>query len=287
MYALGGGFGHAVRGSALAAALQRRGIPAKVLLPKERGWLGRNLGADTELVEHCGTPSELRAKLDSVFADVEHLIVDALPLGVLGELTGLLRGRRTTLLARLFRADLLDPFRRSLQSYDRVVDLEPELDWLSVPRVQRLGPVVYQRPTVAVDAAPELDVCVLADDAELHRFGGRLVARLARHGVLARLWSHAAHPELIDLAAISPKVVVGPAGYNLTYEARSLGVHHIALPRPRRFDDQRRRARSVAELPSSPETLEQRVLSIVRDGAEPRRAGPSVSPDALAVAVVS
>jgi hypothetical protein len=70
-------------------------------------------------------------------------------------------------------------------------------------------------------------------------------------------------------------VVVGPAGFNLTYELVRTGAWHIALPVPRHYDDQRRRAEQVALLPSSPEAVERRVLALLA------HAGPRPPPCAV------
>ncbi|HBQ10735.1 MAG TPA: hypothetical protein DEF51_05945, partial [Myxococcales bacterium] len=62
-----------------------------------------------------------------------------------------------------------------------------------------------------------------------------------------------------------PSVIVGPAGFNLTYEARAAGLTHLAVPRPRRFDDQARRAEAVATRVRSPRHL----LRLLQDPPAP------------------
>lgn len=274
MYALGGGLGHTLRGAALASALTDAGTPARVLVRSDRAWLAGKLGADAIAVERTRDAGRLRASVEAALEGCEQLIVDALPCGILGELSALPRGVRTTLLARLHHPGALPAVVAALGRYDRVVDLEPELDWLPQGALP-LGPVVLPSRETD-DGAPELDVLVVADDDALARFGGRLVRRLLARGAVARLW-HGERSRL-ELGRVRPRVVVGPAGYHLTYTARALGIPHLAVPRPRRFDDQHRRARAVAELCRDPRALEARVLELLSGPPPGRRAAPCHHP---------
>lgn len=283
MYALGGGLGHTLRGSALASALTDAGTPARVLVRSDRVWLARELGADATAVERTADPTRLRASVESALRGCAHLIVDALPSGILGELSALPRGVRTTLLARLHHPRALPTVVAALGRYDRVVDLEPELEWLPQGAVP-LGPVVLPSRELD-DGAPKLDVLVIADDDALARFGRRLARRLLARGAVARLW-HGERSRL-DLGRIRPRLVVGPAGYHLTYTARALGIPHLAVPRPRRFDDQHRRARAVAELCPDPEALEARARELFSSSRPGRRASPYHHPADLARAVLA
>lgn len=66
-------------------------------------------------------------------------------------------------------------------------------------------------------------------------------------------------------------VVVGAAGYNLTYECARAGTWHVSVPRPRRLDDQHLRARAMAITSSSPRTLEDNVRALIERGVRRTR----------------
>lgn len=87
---------------------------------------------------------------------------------------------------------------------------------------------------------------------------------------------------MLSTAQLSAKVLIGPAGFNLSYEAQAMHTWHIALPRVRSHDDQARRAEAVAHVPRSPEAVERLTLQLLQqDALAPRRA-PLHSADALA-----
>jgi predicted glycosyltransferase len=64
---------------------------------------------------------------------------------------------------------------------------------------------------------------------------------------------------LLGAEALSARVVVGPAGYNLTYELSALGVWHLALPASRQYDNQELRAERVATVAHAPVAVERRI----------------------------
>ncbi|MCB9753561.1 MAG: hypothetical protein H6713_26765 [Myxococcales bacterium] len=113
------------------------------------------------------------------------------------------------------------------------------------------------------------------------------------------MWREQLEPDTTLLPAPSPapapldaglllgaRVIVGAAGYNLTYEALALGRWHVALPRPRRFDDQRRRAQALALVPRSPIELERVVVRLARSAAPRESATVVREVDELAVALL-
>ncbi len=264
MYALGGGFGHAVRAGRLARELARQGTRVRVLTAEGRG--AELSGVDHSEIEKPGSPEELRHRIDDEIErfGATRLVVDALCHGVLGELAGPALGIPRTLLLRLHTQP------GDLSTYDAIVDLEPNLQWLpkGIPAVA-CGPLA---PVPDPESDPLVDALLVAPDEQSARFfaklGRRLDARglrvtLASGGEIAHLGEEPAPAFPLVLGEVLPRVVVGGAGYNLTYEALAHGVPHIAIPRPRRFDDQLRRARAVAEVCDDPLALEARIVEIV------------------------
>ncbi|MGE3675006.1 MAG: hypothetical protein AB7K71_35385, partial [Polyangiaceae bacterium] len=64
-------------------------------------------------------------------------------------------------------------------------------------------------------------------------------------------------------------IVIGRAGYNLTYELAAAGIWHVALPAPRPIDDQARRAAQLGTSVLSPQALERRLRGLVSAGPRP------------------
>lgn len=200
----------------------------------------------------------------------------------------------STLLARLVRHAATPAVLERMAAFGEIYDLEPALSWLEPGLgAQAFGPVAR--------VAPELDehgpdVLVVASEPRLVPVLAKLARRLDHAGL--RVWvstvgalgAVGSAPEpvpTLELAKIAPRVVIGPAGYNLSYEALAAGVWHLALPLPRRWDDQRRRALAVAEVPASLEELESRALTLARLDA-PRPGRETVRPHAeLASALLS
>jgi hypothetical protein len=123
----------------------------------------------------------------------------------------------------------------------------------------------------------------------------RLARRLAQKGYRAelalsgRLGPPDAPPSPawpIPMAVGAPRVIVGAAGYNLVYEACAARAAHLAIPLPRRFDDQHRRARALCEVPPSPEALEARAIALLEGAPSTRRELIVRSHDELARHVV-
>jgi hypothetical protein len=276
IYALGGGSGHAVRGALLGAALAELGYGSRVLVPEGRGELVRSLGGEPFQCRATTSPVELRRSLEQSI--LEHaatdLVVDTFPEGLLGELDGDPPCVRMQLVLRARRDRQSPRFLRALGRYRRAYDLEPHLGWLCAPdadRVSAFGPVArrLKRETT------EHDVLLVAGEPTFEPFFERLARRLeacgyraasARPGEFASAGRHRLEP-LLGTEALSTRVVVGPAGFNLTYELAALGVWHVAIARPRRYDDQALRAGRVAVACRSPEAVERRVLQLLASRA--------------------
>jgi len=272
IYALGGGSGHAVRGALLGAALAQLGPRSRVLVPQGRAEMARSLGADPCECPATSSAVELRRHLEQAIAEhaATDLVVDTFPEGLLGELDvdppgvpaqAVLRARRDAESLRFLRA---------LSRYRRAYDVEPHLGWLRAAdgeRVCAFGPVARRLQRQHT----EHDVLLVAGESSLEPFFERLAGRLEAHGFgvasarpgVFTLAGRARPVQLLGTDALSAHVVVGPAGYNLTYELAALGVWHVAIARPRRYDDQPLRADRVAVTCRSPEAVERRVLQLL------------------------
>ena len=282
VYALGGGSGHAVRGALLAQAIERRGTTCAVWVHADRARLARSLHARAIGCARPASAGELRASLERVVGELgaRTLVVDTFVEGLCGELADAPLPVPAVALLRLRRADAPRDVARAMRRYGRAIDLEPHLAWLAAGDAEPGGPVA--RPLVHAAGAP--DVLLAAGDGELGPLFARLSRRLRGAGVAAEVAEHDG-AGLLDARALSAKVVVGAAGYNLTYELARLGTWHVAVPLRRRFDDQRARAERVARVCSSPEALERIVLALVRGGASRPRSVEVLGHDELAAIV--
>jgi len=277
VYALGGGQGHAVRGAGVAAALQRRGLEAVLWISPSGRRMAEGLATDVPtnvITSHDERlPTLARQRLNQARA----IVVDTFPEGVMEELSA----TDTTRLALLrYRRDAASiRFRRGLGACTSVLDLEPNLDWLQ--GVERLAPVARR---IIQGADDDGSVCLIdGGDTPLAELYDKLGARLHALGLAVCRRSSTGPPLTFGRA---PRVVVGPAGYNLTYELAAAGIHHLAIPRPRPFDDQGLRARAVAETFARPEALEERIVDLCLRPV-PRRAPVVRSYDDVAAWVSS
>jgi hypothetical protein len=265
VYALGSGSGHAVRGALLASALERRGVPSAAWVAAGRADLARALHPRVVACDRPATPAELRARLERLIGELgaTRLVVDTFFEGIAGELASGLPRVHAVALLRLRRdagrADL-----RALGRYARALDLEPQLGWRPAAMLaEPVGPVARR-----LERAPDgADVLLAAGDPELAPLFARLAGRLAAAGLRVEVAGRArGDSALLDAAALSARVVVGAAGYNLTYELLHLRSWHVALPRRRRFDDQQARAARYARVCDGPEALERVVMALARGG---------------------
>ncbi|MCA9654630.1 MAG: hypothetical protein KC501_32245 [Myxococcales bacterium] len=260
-----------MRGSALAAALVDQGIEARVLVPAERVGVAVALGAPHLAVERPAGAEALRETIEAHLLEHEArwLVLDTFAEGLYDELDGLRSSVGRIALLRC-RRDAHEPrLARGLARCAHAVDLEPHLSWCpAAMEVEPFGPV-----TRALGSEPaEAEVLVVGTEGPLQGFGRRLAERLAAHGCrVARVDAEGLHglgptrPAFpLSASVLRARVVVGPAGFNLSYEIRALGGWHLALPRARPYDDQARRARALAETASSPAAVERKVLQLLR-----------------------
>jgi hypothetical protein len=280
IYAPGGGSGHATRAGRLAAALVTRGATVRVLVGEGRRGAIPEPDIDVRELPRLAR-ADLAMRLQNELDDLEaeHLLVDALPDGVLGELRDQSANVKRTLLVRVHNS------LPALDGYERVIDIEPNLDWMK--DASACGPLAPSPSSLEM----AVDVLLVASDAQLVRFFGKLGRRLSARGLSVAvacgselaLWGEEPRSSgPLDLFRTHPRVLVGPAGYNLTYEALAARVMHLAVPLSRRYDDQMRRARAVCEVPTDPEGLEARVVAILEANEERLTEVTCVSYDALA-----
>ncbi|MBX3183334.1 MAG: hypothetical protein KIT72_03795 [Polyangiaceae bacterium] len=265
LYALGGGLGHAVRGACLARELALKGVRVTLLVAEHAGAAAAEL-LDPRLPEGVAElvalepqeAAELRARVVALAErhGASMLWVDTFPDGIHGELRGLELPRLALLRARRDVPTL----KAQLAGCRFALDLEPNLGWLDFPGVVPVGPVAR-----TVTPAPlEADVgWVLSEPAQRP-----LLTRLAT--AMSDVSSRLVAPGEALMNSYTYRVVVGPAGYNLSYELARAGVWHVALPAPRRFDVQVARARALGALVTSPQALERRIRALLRHGATRR-----------------
>lgn len=262
-----------MRGAGVAAALARRGTDVELLVPAMRLDLARQLAPEVPVLgmappDGPTLPTEIAERIERA----QSLVVDTFPEGVRDELSEITT-RRLALL-RLRRDAEHARFRDGLAACAAALDLEPQLGWLEAD-VDQLAPVARSIASGDDDGS----VCLLdGGDEALAQLFDKLGRRLHAVGLAVRRRS--ASGPLLSFAS-RPRVVVGPAGYNLTYELAAAGIHHLAIPRPRPYDGQGRRARAVAEVFDRPEALEGRILELCLQ-PEPRPWVETASYDAVA-----
>lgn len=298
LYAPGGGHGHEVRARALGEALAARGVDVCLVVPS-REPASEERATDERLVGRLATRrlppvrsrESLRRALRAVITteSPDAWISDTFPAGPTGELDAITLPP-ALLLARFHRDAHAPGYLTAAARYRAILDLEPHLGW-AAPGAIAVGPITR----VAAPDAPRasVDLLLVADDAPTEALLDRvetsatregLCVAFARGGRLHAPWGvEDAHPALLD--RVAPRALIGPAGFNLTYEALRLGLAHLALPRPRRFDDQHRRAAALGIDVRSPREL---VFRLEEALARPTtRNGPVVhAPEHLAAHVL-
>jgi len=272
LYAMGTGLGHLVRARAFAHG---HGLRPLVLTTHPQA--DRVLGDLPRVVlpdDHRLEGDRLRSALARVIAEhgVEHVILDVFPAGIRGELGDWTPpGGQVSLLARrLGRPPRAGPpigVAYRCEALERWQD-----DWLTaradVVQDARLvdPPALLPQPVSAwLDVLPRPIWAVVHSGSldELH-----LLVDHARDDAFARGLSPTlliVHPDAPPIPGTLPcrlqpawplfsKVdrVVGGAGFNLVRQALSVRVPHLAIPLPRRFDDQPGRARALRTTGATP-----------------------------------
>jgi hypothetical protein len=261
----------------LAAAFRRRGVAATALVRTDAA--AAKLGAPYEVCPRPESAAQLRAwvleRCTAYRADA--LVVDTFPEGLLGELDPWPGPPRLAVLRCRRDADTA-AFRAGVRASARAVDLEPHLEWCPAELgVQPLGPIT--RLGVDPVRTAGADVLIVASEPGVGGLASRLEARLrgAEVEVVCGI-----EGGMLSTAQLSAKVLIGPAGFNLSYEAQAMHTWHIALPRVRSHDDQARRAEAVAHVPRSPEAVERLTKQLLQQEVLAPRRAPLHSADALA-----
>jgi len=268
LYALGTGRGHATRMGALCLELAALGAEVRLLIGAGSLGIVRALGVDPAVVFEAGDAPERAWSLALHQFEPSDCIVDSFPEGLYQELSpGQRPASRWVALLRCRRDTLSPAFVAGLRGYAEVLDLEPGLAW--APRAARpFGSVTRRLGQGANQKAT--DVLLVATETRQRPFLEKLWAHFERAGVRTTCVPAPGvprdHAELLTRDHYSAKVVVGPAGYNLTYELAALGVWHLALPAARQYDDQELRAERVAVVAHSPLAVERRVHAWLDQG---------------------
>lgn len=260
VYGLGSGRGHATRTAALCVELKRLGAEVRLLVGAGTRGIVQLLGVDPAAVYETSDAPERTWQLALETFEPSDCVVDTFPEGLQGEVDPRQCTQARWVALLRCRRDARSPaFLASLERYSAVFDLEPELAW-APPVAVPFGSVV--RPLGAA-AEPVADVLVVATEARQRPFLQKLAMQLERAGARTRCVPASgvsgSDAALLDAGGLSARVVVGPAGYNLTYELSALGVWHLALPAAREYDDQARRAERVAAVAHAPGAVERRV----------------------------
>lgn len=289
LYGLGTGRGHATRMGALAVALRGAGAAVRLCVSSQAEGVALQVGVSEHEIVPCPD-----AKPDTWHKVLERFqptdcVVDTFAEGLHGELSPeRWPDVRWVALLRCRRDVTSNVFLRALASYALVLDLEPTLEWApkcAVPFgvvTRSFGPRLFQRERGAV--------LLVASHSRQQKFLERLRLRLERSGIAVALYPPPGVPAsaatLFGAPTLSAGVVVGPAGYNLTYELSALSVWHVALPVPRKYDFQERRAERIATLAGSPEAVERRIRAWL-DHDDVRHPVPMRSPTELASALLA
>lgn len=272
LHGRGNGRGHATRMGALGRALQSLGAETRLVVDESARGVALAVGTDeARLVTVTGANfTEVWQRTVATFSPTD-VLVDTFPEGLEVPLDpGSFPSAKWVALLRCRRDSASERFERALEGYTKVYDLEPGLDWAprcSIP----FGSVVREMSRVGQPEAIGADVVLIATELRHKSFLARLGAHLTTLGHSVRSYPGPStsrfDAELLDADVLGAKVVVGPAGYNLTYELAALGVWHLALPVPRQYDCQELRASRVAVTVNSPDAAERRVLAWLEHGA--------------------
>lgn len=261
LYGLGSGRGHATRMGALCAELACLGAEVRLLVSAGTRAIVQPLGVDLSGVWEVSDAPERAWGLALERFEPTDCIVDTFPEGLSHELDPRQRPEARWVALLRCRRDAAAPrFLASLARYAEVLDLEPGLEW-APPLAKPFGSVV--RDVGVALAGPSADVLLVGTESRQRPFLEHLAARLERGGVRTRSEPDTgvarAQAALLSAQELSVRVVVGPAGYNLTYELSALGVWHLALPAVRQYDHQELRAQRVATVAHAPAAVERRV----------------------------
>lgn len=264
----GGGLGHVTRACAIALALRERGVAARIVSSSRYAeGLGRLTGLAIDAIPSSRWAGDLP---EHVKARAPRLaVLDTFPWGLRGEWIGVLpSGVRFVHLARRLKVNAyLDALELAWDpgapQLERVIIAEPLADGhaellaqsggemvelpgrirfplgvVEPPVPPQLDRLLKSQPTwLIVHSGPRAELDALVEAAEADRDGeGALAA------VVPEPPSGLPCPcfEYFPAAALFPRArrIVTAAGYNLMAEAAPFADRHLAVPFPRRYDDQ-------------------------------------------------
>lgn len=263
VYAMGGGLGHLARARRVLQALGCAPADAAILSasPLARGPgivpVPRQL-AHSRVKFAAWLKKKLRALAPSA------VVVDAFPLGILGELAdpGVLPDVPLYHVARILKWDAYrNAFAGTPRKYEasftveEICELHREflaensnrvfsLDLFSIPECRAQSP--FKGPTwLIVHSGPAAEVCALLDFASATakkenaapQYGVVSPRALALPAGVMRI----AHPRIWELFPHADRIVTA-CGFNSMLETRPWRAKHLYLPFERRFDDQALRA---------------------------------------------
>ncbi|MHB9026978.1 MAG: hypothetical protein ACYC7E_22815 [Armatimonadota bacterium] len=279
-YACGGGFGHVTRATAILRQLRRLGCRTSLAITNAR----QPTPFIQEGIEFLSPETDAPAVLQALVLDTldrytpQVLVVDVFANGIVGELSPLLPSLtcKKVLVFRYLREEFFARVQEALPHFDRVLLAEEPGEPLPVPTVPchpilirdaeellpraaakaRLGVGENERVVLGVssgEAAWTYDFFLLLQKV-WRRLHPAAQLRLAAPYPVGSGPLFVEHYPLLELFN-GVDLVVGASGYNLFHETQACGVPAIFLPQPRRFDDQRWRARA-AHTAANPVELE-------------------------------
>lgn len=299
IYALGGGMGHLVRGCAVAKTLnESSGVKPLVLATPGFVKFFKSDSYQIKVIPPPDNPSEYRLKILKTLKKLSPkvLVVDALPMGLMGEMREYLPSYdgKAILIARLLRKDYrkimtVDDFVRA--NYDAVIrsELLPK-SFLRHPRSYGVHPILAMNPKdilnkdearkeMGINKNDFLILIVGSDTPErtdaFFESIARAVAAIKSDKVTLRFASpygrnspKALHTSYFPLMKLlrAADLVIGNAGYHLFHECCASGVNALLFPRPRLYDDQEARAKNRPpniKLFFSPEELQKKTEKIL------------------------
>jgi hypothetical protein len=265
VYAMGGGLGHLARARRVLQALGQGDAPAAILTASPLA-CGTECGPDIVRVPRrlAHSRTEFAAWLKKTLRALapSKVVVDAFPLGILGELAdpGVLPEVPLIHVARLlkwnaYRGAFAGIPRKYSESY-AVEELVPEHAKFLAENSERVFPLdlsskrksetqnPFKDPVwLVVHSGPAAEVRALIEYAskKAKRAAPRFVVVSPRALDLPAGVTRIAHPRAWELFAHADRIVTA-CGFNSMLEAAPWRAKHLYLPLERRFDDQFLRA---------------------------------------------
>lgn len=274
LYALGGGMGHLVRATSITRAIKRiSGFDPIILTTPGFTDIVKNEAVRLQVVAEPDEPKEYRGKIIEKLKklDPDVLIVDALPMGLMGELRDFLPGFTgpKILVARMLREDYrlqmgIDEFVG--EEYDMVVRAEkmpdnhlkhdnsvhaPNIlvrsadeipgrqrarDMLKVPRERFLVVALSTHQPLRADAFFQMVFRSLMKIGEKRA----VIKFVSPYGEPDPSSAHTSYFPMMELMP-GIDALVGHGGYHLIHEAETLRVPFLVFPQEKLYDDQHAR----------------------------------------------